>query len=130
MTGTITGTGTVNKHGSGTVRFLGNSSTTQNTVYNFRNGICRFTNASLGNACLWTLGGILANIEGQDLSISSNLIKAESGGFQVDGANAVMTIDSGKRDEQEVLRVFEAVEKTRPVPYRVLRRPDLQRGVA
>ncbi len=94
MTGTITGTGTVNKHGSGTVRFLGNSSTTQNTVYNFRNGICRFTNASLGNACLWTLGGILANIEGQDLSISSNLIKAESGGFQVDGANAVMTIDS------------------------------------
>ncbi|MBP5319568.1 MAG: hypothetical protein J6334_01165 [Kiritimatiellae bacterium] len=94
MTGTITGTGTVNKYGSGTVRFLGASTTTSATIYSFKGGVCRFTEASLGDACLWTAGGAIANVEGENLTIETNLIRADSGGIQVDGADAVVTVSS------------------------------------
>ncbi|MBO7654253.1 MAG: discoidin domain-containing protein [Kiritimatiellae bacterium] len=94
MTGTITGTGTVNTSGSGTVTFLGTSTTTPATVYSFKGGVCRFTEASLGDACLWTADGIFANVAGENLTVETNLIRADSGGIQVDGANAVMTISS------------------------------------
>ncbi len=90
-TGTVTGSGTIEKTGSGAVLFANGSALAATTTIRVDEGDFRLrANGSIGAANFELNGGDLANVDGENLSVGF-AVTLRAGGFGVSGADSTLT---------------------------------------
>ncbi|MDA3926835.1 MAG: autotransporter-associated beta strand repeat-containing protein [Kiritimatiellae bacterium] len=91
--GDFSGTGTVEKHGSGTTLLTSSDSSLTGDIVIYDGILEAGSEDVLAGADVTLAGGALSNVDGDDLTLSSTEFTAQSGGFYVTSNDAI-TIES------------------------------------
>ena len=92
--GTITGSGTAVKNGTGDLLLSDTGSSISGEIQVNAGRLRPASEAALGGATVRLNGGRLANLDGQDLLLSTTPIYAQTGGFEAVGAGHALTVNS------------------------------------